>query len=439
MRPEPPPAASPTATPRGASLSRSDLDNHEIDPKDSRSWATTNASATATITSSIAKPAESKRNTCVIPCPRRAENAVIGKKSASSASTGSVSHAARRNRRRYVNREATSAPMSAGSASSIPSNHLCDASPTFANPGRTSRSICMTSGWSLGSRGSPNAAAGSSWWPGSTRTTRTPAPVSISSTLASPTHQPFERRPAAARASYASAPSRTPGSSTTRRSRPSRKFESAAASRGWAASTAPGSGRPSRSRSNVSPLSRTTPGPRQLSIAGATVRAISRETSVPPGARRRPLITSTWPPRGMQSGISSATRSGSVAAGVAAGAAGSGAGACACSGIAPSGPSVISPTAILTDRDAHRPQCSTCPGRTSGPSGAHRRPPATVLVDRYDSPARQAKSGNWLTDRSRCAQATATPSNAAARTPRCANSARNGTGSTSVPRPWTPG
>ncbi len=199
MRPAPPPAASPTATPRASSLSRSDRDNHEIEPSESRSCDTTNASATATITSSIANPAARRRNRCVISLSRRAENAATGKKTASNASTGNVSHAARRKSRRYVNRDATSAPISAGSASSMPASHLCDASPTFAKPGSTSRSRWVTSGWSLGSRGSPNAAAESSWCPGSTRTTRTPDPVSISSTHASATLQPLSRSPSAAR------------------------------------------------------------------------------------------------------------------------------------------------------------------------------------------------------------------------------------------------
>ena len=62
--------------------------------------------------------------------------------------------------------------------------------------------------------------------------------------------------------------------------------------------------------------------------------------------------------------------------------------------------------------------------RDPGDHLRHRRLPRG---DRFERPARRQD------------QASATPSNAAARTPRCASSARNGTGSTSAARPCTPG
>ncbi len=144
---------------------------------------------------------------------------MTGKNSASSASTGSVSHDARRNSRRYVKREATSAPMSAGSASSIPASHFCESSPTVAKPGSTSRSRCTASGMVVGVAGDRRTpttdrvdARARRGRLGHRNRYRSPGGTRARCV------QPADCIDSAKRASYASARSRMPGSTRIRRS-----------------------------------------------------------------------------------------------------------------------------------------------------------------------------------------------------------------------------
>ena len=95
------------------------------------------------------------------------------------------------------------------------------------------------------------------------------------------------------------------------------------------------------------------------------------------------------------------------------------------------------PSVIVTDRNPRR-----VPGRTwAGPRRPRRHGtcPSARPTDAGSQTRRTRPRPDPVSRPGSPAQATATPSNAAARTPRCASSARNGTGSTSAPRPCTPG